>query len=108
MTFGHTLGLQGAFCQNGKKMTIFLKLRKSPQNIILSRQKQFFLIPDIILRIWVNFHKKIFHLSFMLIIDSMMSVKFWFMKSFFKYLFITAMESCLFNFRTLMVGEYIM
>jgi hypothetical protein len=59
MTFGHTLGLQGAFCQNGQKMTIFLKLKKSPQNIILSRQKQFFLIPGIILRIWVNFQKKI-------------------------------------------------
>jgi hypothetical protein len=34
MTFGHTLGLQGAFCQNGQKMVIFLKLRKSPQNIL--------------------------------------------------------------------------
>jgi hypothetical protein len=43
----------------------------------------------------------------MLIIDSKLGVKFWFMKSFFKCLFITVMESCLFNFRTLMVGEYI-
>jgi hypothetical protein len=40
-------------------MAIFLKLRKSPQNIIFSHGKQFFLIFDIILRIWVNFHQKI-------------------------------------------------
>jgi hypothetical protein len=40
MTFGHTLGLEGAFCQNGQKINIFFKLRKSPQNCIFSHQKE--------------------------------------------------------------------
>jgi hypothetical protein len=59
MMFDYTLGLQGTFCQNGQKMTIFLKLRIRSENIIFSLQKKLFRIPDIILRIWVNFHKKI-------------------------------------------------
>ena len=60
MMFDYTLGLHGTFCQNGQKMTIFLKLRKRSKNIIFSHQKQLFLILDIILRIWVDIQPKNF------------------------------------------------
>ena len=41
-----------------KNYYFFFKLRKRSKNINFSHKNQVFLILDIILRIWVNFHKK--------------------------------------------------